>query len=64
MLIFLLRLCPIIPYNILNYLLGATEMKFKDFMLGCVAFIPGILVFVFIGTTISDLASKTNGQTD
>ena len=62
LLIFLLRLCPVIPYNILNYLMGTTEIQFRDFMLGCVGMVPGVLVYVFIGTTISDLASLANGS--
>ena len=62
MLIFLLRLCPVIPYNILNYLMGTTEIRFRDFVIGCIGMIPGIIVYIFIGTTFSDLASLANGK--
>ena len=58
----LLRLCPVIPFNLLNYLMGITDMRFRDYMIGSTAMIPGTLVYVFIGTTISDIASIASGK--
>jgi len=60
-LIFLLRLCPVIPFNILNYIMGITEIKFSHFNLGSLGMIPGTLVYVFIGTTISSIADAASG---
>jgi uncharacterized membrane protein YdjX (TVP38/TMEM64 family) len=54
-LIFLLRLCPLIPYSILNYLMGITDIKFSHYLLGNLAMIPGTIVYVFIGTSISSI---------
>jgi uncharacterized membrane protein YdjX (TVP38/TMEM64 family) len=61
-LILLLRLCPVIPFNILNYMMGITAMRIRDYMIGCTGMIPGTLVYVFIGTTISDIASIASGS--
>ena len=60
-LIVLLRLCPAIPFNILNYLMGTTGITLKHYVIGNFGMIPGTLVYVFIGTTISDIASVASG---
>ena len=51
-----------IPFNILNYVMGITSIKVKDFALGCFGMIPGALVYVFIGTTVSDIKDACVGQ--
>ena len=61
-LILLVRLCPIIPFNILNYLMGITGITLRDFILGSLGMIPGTLVYVFIGSTISDIADVASGK--
>ena len=63
-LVFLLRLCPVIPFNALNYLMGITSVEAKDYIIGCIGMIPGTLVFVFIGTTISDIADTAKGKSE
>ena len=63
-LVLLLRLCPVIPFNALNYMMGITSVKASDYILGCVGMIPGTLVFVFIGTTISDIADTAKGKSE
>lgn len=61
-LVFLLRLCPIAPFTVLNYLLGITGIKVKDFMLGAFGMLPGAFVYVLLGTTISSIADAANGN--
>ena len=58
----LMRLCPLIPYNAYNYILGVTSVKFKDFALGGIGMIPGAYVYVFIGTTIGSINEAVNGK--
>ena len=58
----LMRLCPLIPYNAYNYILGVTSVKFVDFALGGFGMIPGALVYVFIGTTIGSINDAVNGK--
>ena len=40
----LLRLSPIIPYNALNYIAGATAVSFRDYTFALIGLLPGELV--------------------
>lgn len=47
----ILRLVPILPYPIMNYLLGRTGLQPRHFMIGTlVGIIPGMLAYAWIGT--------------
>ena len=59
---FLLRLCPLVPYNAFNYMMGITGVKFWDYALGGFGMIPGTVVYVFIGTTVSNIADAATGN--
>eukprot|EP00347_Sterkiella_histriomuscorum_P024041 403332511 len=61
-LVLLLRLCPIAPFTVLNYLFGITSIKVKDFMIGGFGMLPGAFVYVLLGTTISSIADAANGN--
>ena len=63
-LIILLRLCPLIPFNTLNYVMGVTPVRFKHFAIGNIGMLPGVLVYIFIGTTISDLAEASKAESN
>lgn len=56
----LLRLSPLIPYNVLNYLVGAYPVKIWQFMLANFAMIPGIVVYVYVGAAISSIGMLFN----
>ena len=62
-LIVLLRLCPLIPFTILNYLMGGTAISLRHYAIGSFGMIPGTIVYVFIGTTISSIADAASGNT-
>jgi uncharacterized membrane protein YdjX (TVP38/TMEM64 family) len=50
-LIFLLRLNPVIPFNLSNYLYGLTGVKFWPYALASwIGMMPGTLLYVYIGT--------------
>lgn len=50
--IFAIRLLPIIPYGLVNFAAGLTSVSFKDYFLGTtLGTIPGILPFVFLGSS-------------
>ena len=50
-----------IPFNVLNYLMGITDIKSHHYIIGMTGMIPGTVVYVFIGTTISDIADAATG---
>src|SRR5438552_1161230 len=50
-LIFLLRLSPVVPFNISNYFYGLTSVKFWPYVLASwIGMIPGTFLYVYIGT--------------
>ncbi|MEL6493870.1 MAG: TVP38/TMEM64 family protein [Cyanobacteria bacterium J06623_7] len=55
--LFAIRLLPIIPYGIVNFVAGLTSIKFKDYLLGtALGTLPGVLPFVMMGAGISELS--------
>jgi uncharacterized membrane protein YdjX (TVP38/TMEM64 family) len=61
-LVFLLRLSPFIPYNMLNYALGLTRVRVRDFLLGSVGMIPGAFVYAYVGDLAGDVAVAAAGR--
>lgn len=53
--VLLLRLCPLVPFNAFNYLMGVTGVSFINYAIGGVGMIPGTVVYVFIGTTLGSI---------
>lgn len=61
--VLLLRLSPVLPYNIMNYVLGVTSIDLLPYTLSsAVAAAPYVTLFVFLGSTATDLhAMLTHG---
>jgi uncharacterized membrane protein YdjX (TVP38/TMEM64 family) len=59
--VFLLRLSPIFPFNLLNYALGLTRVRFADFVIASVGMIPGTVLYVYYGKVLGDVASLAGG---
>lgn len=55
--VLLLRLSPLVPFTALNYVMGVTQVKPVDYIVGCIGMIPGTVAYVFIGTSASGLLS-------
>lgn len=54
---FAIRLLPIIPYGIVNFIAGLTSIKFKDYLIGTLlGTLPGVLPFVMIGAGMTQLS--------
>ncbi len=62
-LIFLIRLSPAFPFNVLNYALGLTKVSLSDYVLGTTGIIPGTIMYVYLGSLISDIATLGVGET-
>ncbi|MGB7443386.1 MAG: TVP38/TMEM64 family protein [Coleofasciculaceae cyanobacterium] len=54
--VFLTRLSPIFPFNLLNYAFGVTQVSLRDYFLGSTGMIPGTVMYVYLGSVIGDLA--------
>jgi len=54
--VFLLRLTPVIPFNLINYALGLTRVRFGDYMLAAFGMLPGTLLYVYSGKLAGDIA--------
>jgi uncharacterized membrane protein YdjX (TVP38/TMEM64 family) len=61
-LVFLLRLSPFVPYNMLNYALGLTGVRFRDYVLGSLGMLPGALVYAYAGDLAGDIAAAAAGH--
>lgn len=60
-LVFLLRLTPVVPYSLLNYSLGLTQVRFRDFLLASAGMLPGTILYVYYGKVIGDVAALAGG---
>lgn len=60
-LVFLLRLSPVVPFTLLNYALGLTQVRLADFVAGSVGMLPGTLLYVYYGKLAGDLAALAGG---
>jgi uncharacterized membrane protein YdjX (TVP38/TMEM64 family) len=58
----LLRLSPVFPFNLLNYALGLTRVRFWDYFAASVAMLPGTLLYVYYGKAAGSLASAFAGR--
>jgi uncharacterized membrane protein YdjX (TVP38/TMEM64 family) len=63
-LIFLLRLSPVIPFNLSNYFYGLTSVKFWPYVLASwIGMIPGTFLYVYIGTAgRAAVSAAANGE--
>jgi len=61
--VLLLRLSPLFPFVLLNYALGLTDVKLREYVLAsAVGMIPGTFLFVYLGTLVTDAAALAAGE--
>ncbi|MHC5020062.1 MAG: TVP38/TMEM64 family protein [Planctomycetota bacterium] len=54
--IFILRLIPLVPCDVINYGAGLGSVRYRDFILAtAVGIIPGCLLYAAAGTGLTDL---------
>ncbi|CAA2997945.1 TVP38 TMEM64 family membrane slr0305 [Olea europaea subsp. europaea] len=60
--VLLLRLVPLLPFNVLNYLLSVTPVSIGHYMLASwLGMMPITFALVYVGTTLKDLSDVTHG---
>ena len=57
----LLRLSPVFPFNLLNYALGLTRVRFVDYLMAMVGILPGTVLYVYTGKLAGDVAALAGG---
>ncbi|MDD6905584.1 MAG: VTT domain-containing protein, partial [Finegoldia magna] len=58
-LLFICRLIPIIPYNLINYGFGLTNISLSKYMFASIlGIIPGTLVYLNLGDKVLNVGSK------
>jgi uncharacterized membrane protein YdjX (TVP38/TMEM64 family) len=63
--VMLLRLSPAFPFNVLNYALGLTSVRLRDYVLGSfIGMLPGTFLYVYLGSLVSDVAALGAGTPD
>jgi uncharacterized membrane protein YdjX (TVP38/TMEM64 family) len=55
------RLVPLFPFNLLNYALGLTRVRFADYLLASIGMLPGTLLYVYYGKLAGDVAALAGG---
>jgi uncharacterized membrane protein YdjX (TVP38/TMEM64 family) len=61
-LVILVRLSPLIPFNLLNYALGLTTVRLRDYTLGTiVGMLPVTVLYVYVGSLAGQLVSLARG---
>lgn len=62
-LVFLLRLSPVLPFTLMNYALGVTHVRLRDYLVASVGMLPGTLLYVYTGKLVGDAAAAAAGGT-
>jgi uncharacterized membrane protein YdjX (TVP38/TMEM64 family) len=65
LIVLLVRLSPVFPYNVLNYALGLTQVSLRDYVLASwLGMLPATVMYVYIGSTLKSLADLAAGKVE
>jgi uncharacterized membrane protein YdjX (TVP38/TMEM64 family) len=60
--VLLLRLSPIFPFNLMNYALGLTRVRLRDYVLASlVGMLPGTFLYVYLGSLVTSASELLGG---
>jgi uncharacterized membrane protein YdjX (TVP38/TMEM64 family) len=59
--VFLLRLSPIFPYNLMNYGLGLTSVSLHHYAIASIGMIPGTFLYAYSGKAHGTVAAAAGG---
>ncbi len=57
----LIRLSPVLPAWLVHYALGVSRVRWRDYWLSSIAALPSVLLYVFAGVGLGDLAALERG---
>lgn len=59
----LLRLSPIVPFNLLNYSLGLTKIPFQNYVLASfLGMLPATFLYVYLGSLVTNASELLSGS--
>jgi uncharacterized membrane protein YdjX (TVP38/TMEM64 family) len=61
LIVLLLRLSPVFPYNVVNYALGASAIRYRDFLIGSIGMLPGTVLYAYYGKVVGDVTALATG---
>ncbi|HEY6006573.1 MAG TPA: TVP38/TMEM64 family protein [Anaeromyxobacter sp.] len=60
--VFLLRLSPLVPFNLLNYALGLSRVSLRDYVVAsAVGMLPGTVLYVYLGSLVTSASELAAG---
>jgi rSAM/selenodomain-associated transferase 2 len=60
--VLLLRLSPLVPFSLLNYSLGLTRVRGRDFLIGsALGMLPGTVLYVYLGSLVAGAGDLLSG---
>ena len=59
----LLRLSPIIPFNLYNYAMSGTSVRFRDYVLALPMMLPGTVSYALLGASVGEATSTAASGT-
>ena len=62
--VFLLRLAPIVPFSLLNYALGVSNVPLLDYTLGSIGLLPKQALYMYIAISVGSLSDAIKKQED
>jgi uncharacterized membrane protein YdjX (TVP38/TMEM64 family) len=61
--VLLTRLCPAIPFTLLNYAMGLTKVELNDFIVASwIGMLPATILFCYLGSALHNLAEAASGH--
>lgn len=59
--VLLIRLSPVFPFSLLNYALGLSRVRMRDYVLGSVSMLPGTALYVYPGMVAGQVVALGAG---
>ena len=57
----LIRISPIVPYNVTNYFMGTTKIKFVHYLVGSLPMLAMNAFTIYLAASLEDISSVVRG---